>query len=183
LVNFDEWSAARMGGYGSGQRSSRPIVEQALRLDIDRMKRCGAIQVGSHVVGQMRLALYDDDIDVKFESRARDPWDGWVRLRYSVSDFWTGEDVEIDDRIRLTTTQPSFGGLRWWFKCPSTNRRCRHLLLPLVGTTSCHAARMASDTPASESASTIARSGGSPSYFGASVAFWQTTSAPAGRLE
>jgi hypothetical protein len=121
-----------MGGYGSGQRSDRPLVEQALKLDIDRMKRCGVIQVGSHVAGTMRLTLYDDDIDVRFEARAGDPWYNWLRLKYMIANYETGEPLEVDDQVRLVATiQPNFGGSRWWFVCPHTNRRVRQLLLPL----------------------------------------------------
>jgi hypothetical protein len=65
-------------------------------------------------------------------TKARDPWDGWLHLRYSIADYWTGENVEIDDTLRLTTTEPAnIGGRRWWFVCPRTNGRCRLLYLPL----------------------------------------------------
>jgi len=122
-----------MGGYGSGRSTGQPTVEQAIRLDIDQMMRRGIIRVGRHVAWEMSLTLYDDDIDVKFESRARNAWNSWLRLRYSIADYWTGEQLEIDDKMRLTTTQPHFGGLRWWFVCPRSNRRCRQLYLPLGG--------------------------------------------------
>jgi len=36
----------------------------------------------------MRLhQLYGDDIDVKFESRAGDPWNSWLCLRCSMTDL------------------------------------------------------------------------------------------------
>src|SRR5262249_53251469 len=114
-----------------GRPATRCIVEQAAALDVGWMMRCGGIQVGGHVAGEMRLARYDDDIDVEFESRAWDFGDGWLRLRYSVTDDWTGENVEIDDTLRLTTTRQHLGGRRWWFLCPRTNGRCRMLYLPL----------------------------------------------------
>jgi hypothetical protein len=105
-----------------------------LKLDIDRIKRCGVIQVGSHVAGTMRLTLYDNDIDVRFEARAGDPWYNWLRLQYMITDYSTGELLEVDDQVRLVATiQPNIGGSRWWFVCPRTNRRVRQLLLPLGG--------------------------------------------------
>ncbi|MSO70980.1 MAG: hypothetical protein EXQ88_03055 [Alphaproteobacteria bacterium] len=36
-------------------------------------------------------------------------------------------------RVRLTTTRPHYGGLRWWFVCPSSGRRVHKLFLPLGG--------------------------------------------------
>jgi hypothetical protein len=119
-----------MGGYGSGRSGERPTIESALRLDIDSMMGWGAIKPGSHLAGGMRLG---DDTDVKFESHTHDPWDSWLRLRYTVADYWSGEETKIDDRIYLATTRPHFGGLRWWFVCPHLNRRVRKLYLPPGG--------------------------------------------------
>jgi hypothetical protein len=94
----------------------------------------GAIRPGFHLVGGMRLLqFYGDDIDVKFESRAGDPWNSWLCLRYSMADYWSGEEFKIDDKVYLATTRPHFGGLRWWFVCPHLNRRVRRLYLPLGG--------------------------------------------------
>jgi hypothetical protein len=69
----------------------------------------GAIKPGSHLAGGMRL---DDDIDVKFESHTDDPWDTWLRLRYSMADYWSREKLKIDDKVYLATTRPHFGGLQ-----------------------------------------------------------------------
>jgi hypothetical protein len=43
------------------------------------------------------------------------------------------EPLEVDDKIYLATTRPHFGGRRYWFVCPCTNRRVRNLHLPLGG--------------------------------------------------
>jgi hypothetical protein len=122
-----------MGGFGSGRSGGRPTVESALRLDIDSMMRWGAIQPDCHVTGEMQLNFYDDQIDVTFESRAGSAGDGWLRLRYQMTDYWSGQEVEIDDKVYLATTRPRFGGLRWWFVCPRLNRKVRKLYLPLGG--------------------------------------------------
>jgi hypothetical protein len=122
-----------MGGYGSGRNGGRPSVEQALRLDIDRMMRWGIIRAGEHRAGKMSLEFYDDDLDLKFESRLDGPPHSWLRLRYSMPDYWTGQQLAIDDKIYLVSSRPHFGGLRWWFICPRSNRRVRKLYLPLGG--------------------------------------------------
>src|SRR5262245_20314249 len=122
-----------MGGSGSGQRGGRPTVESALRLDIDSMIDWGAIQPGSRLAGEMSFNFYDDQIDMKFESCAGEAPDSWLRLRYSMADFWSGEEIEVDDKINLVTTSPHFGGVRWWFVCPRSGRRVRKLYLPLGG--------------------------------------------------
>jgi hypothetical protein len=122
-----------MGGYGSGRSGGGPTVESALRLDIDSMLRWRAIRPGFHITGEMTLNLYDDKIDVKFESNVGKAGDGWLRLRYEMTDYWSCEELEIEDKIYLATTRPHFGGLRWWFVCPRLNRRARKLYLPLGG--------------------------------------------------
>ena len=82
----------------------------------------------------MRLhQLYGDDIDVKFESLAGDPENSWLCLRYAMVDYWSGEELKIDDKVYLAPTRPHFGGLRWWFVCPQLNRRVRKLYLPVGG--------------------------------------------------
>jgi hypothetical protein len=120
----------RCGGGGS---RAPPSHRSQARACVDRMMRWGAIQPGSHLAGEMRLKFYDDNIDVKFESHAGDPWNSWLRLRYSMADYWSGEELKIDDKIYLATTRPHLGGLRWWFVCPRLNRRVRKLYLPLGG--------------------------------------------------
>jgi hypothetical protein len=122
-----------MGGLGSGWSGGRPTVESALRLDIDDMMQWRGIRAFARLAGEMRFNFYGDDIDVKFESHAGDPWNSWLRLRYSMTEYWTGEEIEIDDQIYLAASRPHFGGLRWWFVCPRLNRRVRKLYLPLGG--------------------------------------------------
>jgi hypothetical protein len=73
------------------------------------------------------------DLDVECETHIGGPWDDWVRLKYEMTDHWTGEPLKIDDKVYLATSRPHFGGLRWWFVCPQLNRRVRKLYLPLGG--------------------------------------------------
>jgi hypothetical protein len=73
------------------------------------------------------------DLDVECETHVDGPWNDWVRLKYEMTDYWTGEPLAIDDKIFLATSRPPFGGLRWWFVCPYLNRRVRKLYLPLGG--------------------------------------------------
>ena len=60
---------------------------------------------------------------MKFESLAGDPENSWLCLRYSMADYWSGEELTIDDKVYLAPTRPHFGGLRWWFVCPQPTAR------------------------------------------------------------
>ena len=93
----------------------------------------GGIRAFARLAGEMRFNFYGDQIEVKFESWVSDPWNSWLRLRYSMTEYWTGEEIDIDDQIYLAATDLHFGGLRWWFVCPHLNRRVRKLSLPLGG--------------------------------------------------
>lgn len=122
-----------MGGFGSGRQGGRATVESALKLDIDAMIRARIILPGAHVGGEMKFQFYDDELCVQFKALAVNPWNSWIRLRYVISDYWTGEQHEINDTVYLATSRPHYGGQRWWFVCPSENRRVRKLYLPLGG--------------------------------------------------
>ena len=67
---------------------------------------------------------------VGYESDLRDEGDAWLRLRYQV------DGTPVDSKVRLVTSQPTFGGRRWWFICPLVRhdggpaRRVGKLYLP-----------------------------------------------------
>jgi hypothetical protein len=44
--------------------------------------------------------------------------DNYVRFQYTTTDRNTGEEVEYDYKVALTTTPCNFGGVRYWFICP-----------------------------------------------------------------
>ena len=108
-----------MGGYGSGQQGGRATVESAWRLDIDTLVRAGAIKPGAYVEGNLNLPSRDDELAIEFESSATNPRNSWLRLRYAICDYWTGEQHQIDDKIYLTASR-RFGGQRW---CSSAHNR------------------------------------------------------------
>ena len=74
-------------------------------LDIDAMMRWGAIKPGAHLAGEIGFSFYDDPLDVKFESRVGDPWESWLRLKYAMADYWTGEELEIDTTFQSGSTE------------------------------------------------------------------------------
>jgi hypothetical protein len=44
--------------------------------------------------------------------------DNYVRFQYTTTDLNTGEKVEYDYKVALTTTPCNLGGVRYWFICP-----------------------------------------------------------------
>jgi hypothetical protein len=120
-----------MGGSGSGRHGGRVLVENAIRLNVDTLlSRCG-IRRGGAARGKFNFDFDDQDLWIDFECHINHPGESWLRLRYQICDYWTGEPHDIDELIYLVATRPPFGGVRWWFVCPRTNRRVRMLYLPL----------------------------------------------------
>jgi hypothetical protein len=46
------------------------------------------------------------DLDVECETHIGGPWNDWVRLKYEMTNYWTGEPLAIDDKIFLATSRP-----------------------------------------------------------------------------
>jgi hypothetical protein len=99
-----------MGGFGSGRGGGGPTVESALRLDIDDMMQWGGIRALARLAGEMRFNFYGDQIEVKFESRMCDPWNSWLRLRYSMTEYSTAKNSRLTTRFYLAATRPHSAG-------------------------------------------------------------------------
>jgi hypothetical protein len=43
------------------------------------------------------------------------------------------EGLPVEQNVQLVSTEPNYGGLRWWLLCPKCDRRVSHLHLPPRG--------------------------------------------------
>src|SRR5262249_37197720 len=123
---------------GTSVEIGRTTVESTFRIDIDSLRRHRLIGLGrgGFVIRGgcvIRFSGPYHDLDVECETHIDDPWNGCVRLKYESPGYWRAEPLVIDDKIFLATSRPPFGGLRWCFVCPRSNRRVRKLSLPLGG--------------------------------------------------
>ena len=143
-----------MGGPGSGSHyhwwryGKKTVVERCRSLDANRWMREKILTAAAHLSGEwrwMNAGTGAETSAIGFEVCTTDQANPWLRLSYSFSG--TGEAV--DYRVRLATTYPTFGGLRWWFLCPlrrpdgqTCGRRVGKLYLPLgqryFGCRQCH---------------------------------------------
>jgi hypothetical protein len=130
-----------MGGSGSGNHyhwwrsSKKTVVEDCRSLDASRWMRESILKAGVwHSGGWVWFrdesrTERTSSIDYEVNTRSNPPW---VRLRYTI----TRTKDDLDYSIQLVTTQPKFGGLRWWFICPLVvndapcRRRVGKLYLP-----------------------------------------------------
>jgi hypothetical protein len=135
-----------MGGLGSGNHyhywrgSKKTIVENCHDIDANRWTREGILKAGSTRAGSWRWTYRSGrDFSVNYEVNTLDLAAAWVRLSYSWVWAASQQGASADYCVRLTTTRPRFGGLRWWFLCPLVingwpcERRAGKLYLPPHG--------------------------------------------------
>jgi hypothetical protein len=135
-----------MGGPGSGNHyhwwrsAKKTVVEECLRIDADRWTREGILKAGVHQTGSWVWTYGDGGtFRVNYEAVTLDLARPLLRLWYSWVWRSTGKEDSAGYHVRLTTTEPRFGGLRWWFVCPlvvdgmACGRRVGKLYLPPLG--------------------------------------------------
>jgi hypothetical protein len=121
-----------MGGYGSGRSGGRPTVESALSLNLPRLFKTGWLKPGAWTSGTLRwsiLSTGEETASMGFEARLGEQ-EGYVRLHWTSTNWWSGEKRQCENRIALTTSSQPFGGRRWWFVCPCTGQLAARLHLP-----------------------------------------------------
>ena len=114
-----------MGGYNSGRHGGRPTVGSGLTLDLYKLIRQGLLKPGQYRGGSIIWTRVGSGERVGWVDTDR----GHVRLRYTSTHAYNGEERYSDYTISLETTPQTFGGQRWWFVCPRTAERVskRHL--------------------------------------------------------
>ena len=119
-----------MGGFGSGRQGGRPTTNLSLRVDIAWMIRNRKAIPGSDVSGWLSWSYGKDDPagSISYEANMSDRYDPKLILIYTRG---TGDKKEnVRQEVRLTFTEPHFGGKRWWLICPYRHIRCGKLYLP-----------------------------------------------------
>ena len=109
-----------MGGYGSGwQGRKKATVDESLVLSVNTLVRRKVLVPGARTAGWWGWTAEGEDephATIGYEANLVDPGAAWLRLHYQ------SQGEPIDYRVRLVTTTPTYGGLRWWFICPLMRR-------------------------------------------------------------
>jgi hypothetical protein len=119
-----------VGGFGSGRYGGTATAEGAASFIVDisslaRMFRKGQCRTGSTHLDEGKFPIVIT-VDLTNE------WYCFVELIHPTRDEREGDRL-ITDRIRLSWTEPTYGGRRAWFLCPRTARRTTKLFLPNGG--------------------------------------------------
>lgn len=122
-----------MGGYGSGRcgHTLTTKLDEGLKLNIHKLKRKEKLTLNVWSSGVLQWNKGEKHVpSINYELSTIDQEDMWMRIRYTHTTYYNDEDEELDYKIRLTTTQPHYGGKRLWFLCPLTGKRAATLYLP-----------------------------------------------------
>lgn len=93
------------------------------------MLRAGYAEVGRHVTGSLSWRRGDQPAGrIGYTCDLRDPDDATLVLRYTITE--SSEKRDYTQRIRLSYTQPHYGGKRWWMHCPVNGARVGKLYMP-----------------------------------------------------
>jgi hypothetical protein len=92
--------------------------------------RAQMIEPGTSVTAVLDFADNGSPCPVLVTVDTTDPYDRFVELFHSRRDGSVAPEIY---RVPLEATPQPFGGVRWWFLCPRTGRRCMKLYLPFGG--------------------------------------------------
>ena len=119
-----------MGGYGSGRSSGRPVADTASKIDLAWMLRTGRVKEGAWIGGALSWSWNDGSPagSIGYKAIMDQPGMERLELRYTLTR--SGKKEEVEQTIRLTFTEPHYGGRRWWMVCPYRHCRVGKLYLP-----------------------------------------------------
>ena len=121
-----------MGGYNSGRSGGRPTADMSKRIDLAWMIRTGKARPGQLVWGTLCWNFGDEPAgSISYEADMREAHASELRLSYTRGPDDNREHVK--QTVRLTFTEPNFGGRRWWMTCPYRGHRVGKLYMPNGG--------------------------------------------------
>jgi hypothetical protein len=102
------------------------------RIDLAWMIRTKRAVPGSLVSGTLWWTCGGESAgSISYVADMCDPENAFLRLSYTRG---SGSDQEnVQQLVRLTYTEPNYGGRRWWMVCPYRHNRCGKLYLPNGG--------------------------------------------------
>jgi hypothetical protein len=120
-----------MGGLGSGyfhqsrRMGKKTVVEDCLGLDANFWKRKGILKGNVRHIGEWIWPYAPGgSLRVRYDVNTLDMAAPSLHLSYLWMWPATKKQESLNYCVRLTTTQPRFGRLRWWFLCPAIVSEC-----------------------------------------------------------
>src|SRR5262245_4272653 len=109
-----------------GRAGWLPLAESCHRITIQDLSKDGRLRDGRQWKSEFS---WSNGLFVEAECLLEPPNCRSLRLRYEVEDYY-GEMRSVDETLYLERFPQPLGGFRWYFICPTANRRCTVLYLP-----------------------------------------------------
>lgn len=108
------------------------MADASRRIDIAWMLRRGLARDGGEIAGNLTWSCGGQPSgSISYRADMRSPDNARLLLHYTRGE---GDDREkVEQQVRLTFTEPHFGGRRWWMICPYRGHRVGKLYLPPFG--------------------------------------------------
>ena len=124
-----------MGGVGSGRHpalTAPVMVGDALALSITAVVRQGLLSQSEPKADRRGARTFQEIAGQKADVRVHVDWreEGLPTLRLEYGVRFRDTVHRVEEPVELTQTMLSSHGRRWWFTCPSCNRRVGKLHLP-----------------------------------------------------
>ncbi|BCW87521.1 hypothetical protein sos41_06510 [Alphaproteobacteria bacterium SO-S41] len=120
-----------MGGFGSGRTGGSPSIERTDSIQLDVNVVAGIMRKHPGATWRWTFRRDGDELGwLTFSTNSpADPYCRLAFLRFNIAHFSrpTGEQSQT---VRMVSAPCRFGGVRWYFLCPSSGRRCAKLFLP-----------------------------------------------------
>jgi hypothetical protein len=123
-----------MGGFNSGRRGGRPLIEKCASLAIDVAALLRGVPAwpgpGTTAAGRLTWRRYGETwASVDASATIDRSGHGALTLRYDI-DHYARSTGPQEQRITLIGAPRPFGGFMWYALCPFSHRRVRKLYLP-----------------------------------------------------
>lgn len=121
-----------MGGFGSGNSTGRPTADASCKIDLAWMIRERWAIPGTYKYGTLHWTCGGEPSgSISYFADMTECNNSKLILSYTRG---TDEEKEsVRQEIRLTYTEPHYGGRRWWMICPYRGIRVGKLYLPCGG--------------------------------------------------
>ena len=110
--------------------NSKASIEECYTLKISTLKKWGHLQSGMDVHNRIHTWKWEDQklAQISYSIQSISPAQKQLALKYRSG------NQSVEYTIHLEGIPTNLGnGIRWYFICPATERRCLHLICPLGG--------------------------------------------------
>jgi hypothetical protein len=131
-----------MGGYLSGRRKRHSLTSECIELDLQSLRKYKLLTGKKpRAGGDLTFTIESKDVKGKVTRKEHhlsvivyhEEHSTHLKLLYGVKRPGEEESQSYMHDIPLETTQPNYGGQRYWYRAPCCGRRVRVLYLALYG--------------------------------------------------